>query len=51
MTIRPRDVSATEVTDIDLVLRALAPGVLTALLRSSWDFETSEDAGKALKAE
>jgi RNA polymerase sigma factor (sigma-70 family) len=32
------------VTGIDRLLRELAPGALAALLRSSWDFETSEDA-------
>jgi RNA polymerase sigma factor (sigma-70 family) len=32
------------VTGIEQILRDLAPGVLAALLRSSGDFETSEDA-------
>ena len=31
-------------TGIEQILRDLAPGVLAALLRSSGDFETSEDA-------
>jgi RNA polymerase sigma factor (sigma-70 family) len=35
---------ARTVTDIEQRLRELAPIVLAALLRSSWDFETSEDA-------
>jgi RNA polymerase sigma factor (sigma-70 family) len=35
---------ARTVIDIERSLRELAPVVLAALLRSSWDFETSEDA-------
>ncbi len=35
---------ARTATDIEQILRELAPGVLAALLRGSGDFETSEDA-------
>ena len=45
MTVPPRSAAPHPRTPgIERILRELAPGVLAALLRNSWDFETSEDA-------